>query len=165
MYVASAVFPHHCWICSPISKYSCAQKLHLGASQLAVCVYLVLRIEHANGVRFSFIASHFCRRPLRAVEAEMPQIMFHMTNRTNVLLVTLDEGNPLMKSQAEYGPYMDVPRPVAAATNSGCKKSANFKVNNRQTRRLVFAPPRAQGSEVEGEGWGGPGKCVWQNDI
>lgn len=40
---------------------------------------------------------------------------------------------------------MDVPRPVAAATNSGCKKSANFKVNNRQTRRLVFSPPRAQG--------------------
>lgn len=86
-----------------------------------------------------------------------------MTNRTNVLLVTQHEGNPLMKSQAEYRPYvwyMDVPRPVAAATNSGCKKSANFKVNNRQTRRLVFAPPRAQGSEVEeGEG-GGPGKCV-----
>lgn len=122
-----------------------------------LCVYLLLRIEHANGVRFSFIASHFCRRPLRAVEAEMPQIMFHMTNRTNVLLVTLHEGNPLMKSQAQYRPYMDVPRPVAAATNSGCKKSANFKVNNRQTRRLVFAPPRAQGSEIEG---GGPGKCV-----
>lgn len=84
-----------------------------------LCVYLVLRIEHANGVRFSFIASHFCRRPLRAVEAEMPQIMFHMTNRTNVLLVTHHDGNPLMKSRAEPwtcpGPLLQ--QPTVAAKN------------------------------------------------
>lgn len=110
---------------------------------------------------------HFCSRLFKAIEAEMPQIMFHITNRTNVVATRL---LPAWANFATFAKQIQPPLQPFNETASGCQHNKQWlqKVYRKNTYLQTLKQTTERNTE-KGDARIIPPralilKCVWQND-